>query len=460
MTGGRIFINYRRDDSRADSGRLYDRLTAHFPGKVFRDVASLEPGVEWHDAIARVIGQSDACIIVIGRDWLSITNAKGERRLNDPRDSVRQEIVAALERKMRVFPILVGGAKMPTEEELPPELHSLCRRNALEISEQDWDEDLRKLVSALETALGIAQQRPEVANQAKPASSGGRWVFAGAGGLAALLVIGLLLNVATRKPIVVVAPSPATTQVPSQGGDARNAESPASASGTDRKSSPASEPTASSTPANSPASRPRRVDQALHTSEPAQLGDPAPLAPPPPRAAVSRVELVGTWHAVVTAQNQRLDEMVGVYQDHSFVVTFQGEVAAAGTLQYDPASGSFRISDATNFLANGTKFACTYKSSEGGFSGECGDRMGNSWRVLLSREAGQLPPVPQNIRHLDISGLTMAEKVAFSIALAAARCTCPCGYTVLLCLEKDQTCPYSPTLASNMLMAFLRLVRS
>jgi TIR domain len=460
MTGGRIFINYRRDDSRADSGRLYDRLSAHFPGKVFRDVASLEPGVEWHDAIARVIGQSDACIIVIGRDWLSITNANGERRLNDPRDTVRQEIVAALERKMRVFPVLVGGAKMPTEEELPPDLHSLCRRNALEITEQDWDEDLRKLVSALETALGITQQRPEVTNQAKPFSSGGRWVFVGVGGLAALLVMGLLLNVVMRKPVVVVAPNPTATQVPSQGGDARNAGSPASASDADRKSSRAPEPTAGSTPTNSPASRPRRVDQALHASESVRLGDSAASVPPPPRAAVSSVELVGTWHAVVTAQSRRLDEMVGIYQDHSFVVTLQGEVAAVGNWQYDSASGSLRISDAVNFLANGTKFDCSYKSNEGGLSGECVDRMRNSWGVLLSREAGELPPVPYSIPRLDISSLTMAEKVAFGMALAAARCTCPCGYTVLLCLEKDQTCPYSPTLASNMLMAFLRLMGS
>jgi hypothetical protein len=163
---------------------------------------------------------------------------------------------------------------------------------------------------------------------------------------------------------------------------------------------------------------------------------------------------------VVTAQNQRLDEIVGVYQDHSFVVTFQGAVVAVGNWQYDSASGSLRISDAANFLANGTKFDCNYKSSEGGFSGECVDRMRNSWGVLLSREAGELPPVPHSIPRVDISGLTMAEKVAFGMALAAARCTCPCGYTVLLCLEKDQTCPYSPTLASNMLMAFLRLMRS
>jgi len=459
MAGGRIFINYRRDDSRADSGRLYDRLSAHFPGKVFRDVASLEPGVEWHDAIARVIGQSDACIVVIGRDWLNITNANGERRLNDPRDTVRQEIVAALERKMRIFPVLVGGAKMPTEEELPPDLHSLCRRNALEITEQDWDEDLRKLISAMETALGVTQQRQEVANQAKPTSSIGRWVFVGLGGLAALLVIGLFLSVGMRKPVVVVAPSPTATQVAPQGGDIGNAGSPTSASNTDRKSLPTSE-TASRTPANSPASSPHRVDQALHASQPAQVGESVTPAPPQPRAAVSSVEVVGKWHAVVTSQNQRLDETVGVYEDHSFIVVFQGEIAAVGNWQYDPASRSMRISDAANFLTNGTKFTCSYESSEGGFSGECVDRMRNSWGVLLSREAGEPPPVPNSIPRVDISGLTMAEKVAFRMALAAARCTCPCGYTVLLSLEKDQTCPYSPTLASNILVAFLRLMRS
>src|ERR1022692_2586080 len=108
MRGGRVFISYRRDDSRADSGRLYDRLATYFPGRVFRDMGSIEPGVEWDEAIARVLsqsdacivvigkdwlnitdGQSDACIVVIGKDWLNITDAAGIRRLDDPRDTVR-----------------------------------------------------------------------------------------------------------------------------------------------------------------------------------------------------------------------------------------------------------------------------------------------------------------------------------------------------------------------------------
>jgi len=61
MKAGKIFINYRREDSRADAGRLYDRLHALYPERVFRDVGSLEPGIEWREAIDKVLSDADAC---------------------------------------------------------------------------------------------------------------------------------------------------------------------------------------------------------------------------------------------------------------------------------------------------------------------------------------------------------------------------------------------------------------
>ncbi|HMF95057.1 MAG TPA: toll/interleukin-1 receptor domain-containing protein [Vicinamibacterales bacterium] len=185
MPHGKIFINYRRDDSRADSGRLYDRLVSRFPGKVFRDVASLEPGVEWHEAITRVLGQADACIVVIGKEWLTIADASGRRRLDNPRDTVRQELVVALERKMRVFPVLVGGARMPDEQDLPADIQSLSRRNALEITEQDWDEDFDKLVRALETSLALPSKRPDGGRRVSRA-----WMAVAAATLALLVALG------------------------------------------------------------------------------------------------------------------------------------------------------------------------------------------------------------------------------------------------------------------------------
>lgn len=154
MTDGTIFINYRRDDSRGDAGRLYDRLHALYPGRVFRDVGFLEPGVRWHEAIAKVLGEADACIVVIGRRWLSVTDSAGKRRLDSPRDTVRQEILTALNNGMRIFPVLVGDADMPAEEELPTDLQPLAQRNAIELSEQSWDEDFNRLAAAIERSLG------------------------------------------------------------------------------------------------------------------------------------------------------------------------------------------------------------------------------------------------------------------------------------------------------------------
>jgi TIR domain len=190
---GKIFINYRREDSRADAGRLYDRLHALYPTRIFRDVGSLEPGVEWREAIEKVLGDSDACLVVIGKNWLTMTDASGRRRLDDPRDVVRQELQTALKSGMRVFPLLVGGAKMPPEEDLPEDLRSLARRNALEISEQDWNEDFDKLVKALERALGWSIP--------KPVKSGSRAaIFAVLGGVAALLVIGVIVALVGSGP--------------------------------------------------------------------------------------------------------------------------------------------------------------------------------------------------------------------------------------------------------------------
>ncbi len=166
MATGTIFINYRRDDSRADAGRLYDRLEIRYPDRVFRDVSDLGPGVEWRDAIAKALGTADACIVVIGRNWLGATDSAGNRRLENPNDTVRLEILAALNNGVRLFPVLVGDAQMPTEEQLPLDLRPLARRNALEISEQDWDEDFNKLVRAIEASLGWIPTTP-----ARPAES-------------------------------------------------------------------------------------------------------------------------------------------------------------------------------------------------------------------------------------------------------------------------------------------------
>jgi hypothetical protein len=131
---GKIFISYRRDDSSASAGRLYDRLIGRFPSnQIFMDVTNLDPGVDFVKVIEESVGSCDVLIAVIGRHWLISSDEEG-RRLDNPEDFVRLEIATALKRGIRVIPVLVEGASMPRPGELPDDLKSLVRRNALEVS--------------------------------------------------------------------------------------------------------------------------------------------------------------------------------------------------------------------------------------------------------------------------------------------------------------------------------------
>src|SRR5262249_6610666 len=147
----KVFINYRREDTAPYAGRLYDRLTEHFgEGQVFIDIDQIEPGEDFVEAINRKIGACDVAIVAIGPHWLGAPDASGKRRIDDKEDFVRMEIVAALQRNIRVIPVLVGGAVMPREQDLPEALAPLSRRNAIELSEIRFRADVNRLIEAIE----------------------------------------------------------------------------------------------------------------------------------------------------------------------------------------------------------------------------------------------------------------------------------------------------------------------
>jgi hypothetical protein len=148
-----IFINYRREDTAGHSGRLFDSLSSHFAGRLFMDVDTLEAGVDFVEAIERAVGSCEALIVVIGREWLTVTDKAGRRRLDDPGDFVRLEVESALARRIRVIPVLVQDAPMPGAEELPPSLARLARRNAIELSDARWAYDADRLAHVIREIL-------------------------------------------------------------------------------------------------------------------------------------------------------------------------------------------------------------------------------------------------------------------------------------------------------------------
>ena len=147
----RIFISYRRDDSAGHAGRLYDRLIDRLGrGQVFMDVDTIQPGLDFIKVVQEAVSACDGFIAVIGREWLQASDATGRRRLENPADLVRLEIATALERGIRVIPVLVQGERMPLEVDLPEEIKELASRNALEVSDTRFRYDVDRLIEALE----------------------------------------------------------------------------------------------------------------------------------------------------------------------------------------------------------------------------------------------------------------------------------------------------------------------
>lgn len=156
MEGFLIFISYRRGESAGYAGRLHESLERRLgDGHVFRDVDELEPGQDFVDAISARLRDCAACLVLIGSEWLLVTDRTGRRRLEQEGDYVRLEIAAALARpELLVVPVLVEGAAMPSAEDLPAPIRTLSRRHALSLRDETWDSDVDRLVATLEKKIG------------------------------------------------------------------------------------------------------------------------------------------------------------------------------------------------------------------------------------------------------------------------------------------------------------------
>jgi TIR domain-containing protein len=158
----RVMVSYRRSDSNDITGRIYDRLTQAFGrDAVFKDVDSIPFGVDFRHHLQEAVSRCQAVLVVIGKSWVEAPDERGGRRLDDARDFVRIEVETALQRGVPVIPLLVKGASIPDEEELPPSLQDLAFRNGLAIRDDpDFHRDMDRLIRDLERHFGgKARQR-------------------------------------------------------------------------------------------------------------------------------------------------------------------------------------------------------------------------------------------------------------------------------------------------------------
>jgi hypothetical protein len=156
-----VFISYRRDDSGGYAGRLFDALAGRFGhDQMFMDLDDIHGGDDFAAVIDEKVGQCSALLAVIGERWLTLTGQDGGRRIDAPGDFVRLEIAKALERGVRVIPVLVGGAAMPVAADLPEVLRPLAVHQAIDLRDAHFHADANQLIDLLQSTVpGLGARR-------------------------------------------------------------------------------------------------------------------------------------------------------------------------------------------------------------------------------------------------------------------------------------------------------------
>ena len=152
----KVFINYRRSDTEGYAGRVFEALRRPIgASNLFMDVDSMKPGQDFVRALDEAVAGCDVLLAMIGPTWLDVAGPDGDRRLDDPLDHVRVEIVSALSRDKIVIPLLFSGARMPPAGVLPEALEPLRTRNALVVRHERFRGDIAELVKELRRLQAI-----------------------------------------------------------------------------------------------------------------------------------------------------------------------------------------------------------------------------------------------------------------------------------------------------------------
>ncbi len=178
----RVFISYRRSDSKDVAARIADNLAGvREIDHVFLDVDAIGHGEDFPERLDSEIRRSDVVIAVIGPGWAGDPDENGVTRIAREGDFVRREIATALETGKRVIPCLVNEAHMPGPDDLPSDIAALADRNACAIRHTTYRIDFEVLCQS------VIGKRPVGELSAVSLGFGALWR-----GLAGLIVAALI----------------------------------------------------------------------------------------------------------------------------------------------------------------------------------------------------------------------------------------------------------------------------
>jgi hypothetical protein len=146
-----IVISYCRKDSNDITRSIYHRLVERYgESSVYIDINSIQPSADYRVHIRRTLERALVVLAVIGNEW-SGSRESGAARLFDLDDPVRVEVETTLSSRRAIMPVLINGARMPTEADVPDSLKPLPYLHAVEVrSGDDFSSDLKRLCRAID----------------------------------------------------------------------------------------------------------------------------------------------------------------------------------------------------------------------------------------------------------------------------------------------------------------------
>ncbi|MFI1741374.1 toll/interleukin-1 receptor domain-containing protein [Streptomyces sioyaensis] len=168
-----VFINYRTGDGTEAAVLLDEQLKGVFgPENVFRDRRGTAPGEHFPPHLWRTLENCTVLLVLIGRNWLSLCDDTGRRRIDVPGDYVHDEICAALTWRRTVIPVLIDGAALPTKKELPDDIAELTERQFMHLRVPYAHLDLPVITDELRKHVPVSPSPETPAAGGSPQMSG------------------------------------------------------------------------------------------------------------------------------------------------------------------------------------------------------------------------------------------------------------------------------------------------
>jgi TIR domain-containing protein len=191
----KIIISYRRADSAGITGRIRDRLVAHYGASlVFMDVEDIPFGSDFREHVRGELLRSDLLLVVVGREWLG-KNGDGPARIHSETDPVRIEVETALQNAIPVIPVLVNGAQVPEPSDLPDTLRDFAFLNAATVDAgRDFHVHMERLIPGIDAVAAARRAGAARLTRVETTKTGGvraGKVFAVAAALAVILLAGV-----------------------------------------------------------------------------------------------------------------------------------------------------------------------------------------------------------------------------------------------------------------------------